>query len=88
VDPCDPDAITFLEAPHVRSQDGDAANDLMARNHGVARRDEPTFDEIEIRSADTAHAHAHDEIAAIGLGARNVRGFQGRRPACHRLWLS
>jgi hypothetical protein len=62
---------------------------LMSRDHGVARRDEASFGDIEIRAAHGARRYANEYLVFSGRRDRNVvelersKGSVGRRP-----WMS
>jgi hypothetical protein len=70
MDPGDPDAIAFAKVRHGVSHLRDVADDLVPRNDRVAWRSEPTFDDVEVGSADGTHRYANDHVAT----ARRWRG--------------
>lgn len=72
----DPIALVDVRRP---TFGGDYSPDnLMARDHGIARSDDPSFEDVEIGSAKATDRHTHQDLAVPGCRVGHIRGFERR----------
>ena len=73
VNPAHAHAVSRTETPDVRSQAGDATDDLVSWDNGNGGRRRPPFDLVDLRVADAADGHADQDLALTGRRFRRLR---------------
>ncbi len=71
--------MTCWARMRVATSTGDTANDLMARNHAIAKGLQLAFDDVQVGPAHAAGADAQQDLARCRRGNRNIEDFEGAR---------
>jgi hypothetical protein len=82
VDPCDANPIADATHADALPDSDNATNNLVAWNHGVVRRDETSFRDIEIGAAHSADVDFDENIIVADVRPRHRRGCDRDRAAC------